>query len=139
VETGEECRAVTEVVDRLCAELGLPTLEESAQPRAEKLSARSLGVLLNPEDESLVSAARRSLVRLAAALAAHHPKVVSEVAYWALLDGAEVVMRTELAAGNRVIPLMPSFVFLIVLPMVDQDRALDLSRRTEELLAETLP
>jgi hypothetical protein len=54
----------------------------------------------------------------------------------AALDGAESVIRGELLFGNadRLPALMPGFVFLVVLPVVDQDRALELSRRTEELI-----
>ena len=54
----------------------------------------------------------------------------------AAIDGAELVMRGELLSGNadRLPALMPSFVFLVALPVVDQDRALELSRRTIELI-----
>lgn len=137
VEAGEERQALTEIADRLCAELGLPGVEAPAEPRARDGSTRLFAGLLGPRDEELVEVARRSLTRISAALAAGHPKVVSETAYGALLDGAEVVMRNELAAGNRIAPLMPSFVFLISLPMVDQDQALELSGWAESLLAES--
>ncbi len=136
MKAGEERRALTEIADRICAELGLPACEASAAAQGQERSTQLFAALLGPREEELVAAARGSLVRISAALAARHPKVVSETAYQALLDGAEVVMRNELAAGNRIPPLMPSFVFLIVLPMVDQDQALDLSRRTAELIAE---
>ena len=45
-------------------------------------------------------------------------------------------MRGELVSGNaaQLPALMPSFVFLVALPVVDQDRALELSRRTSELI-----
>ena len=45
-------------------------------------------------------------------------------------------MRGELVSGNaaQLPALMPSFVFLVALPVVDQDRALELSRRTERLV-----
>jgi hypothetical protein len=53
------------------------------------------------------------------------------------LDGAELVMRGELIRGNgtRLGALVPSFVFLVTLPMVEQDEALALSQRAGELLA----
>lgn len=41
-------------------------------------------------------------------------------------------MRGELVSGNAA--LMPSFVFLVTLPVVDQDRALELSRRAAQLV-----
>lgn len=45
-------------------------------------------------------------------------------------------MRGELARGNanQLPALMPSFVFLVTLPIVEQDEALNLSRRASELL-----
>jgi hypothetical protein len=44
------------------------------------------------------------------------------------------------ASGNdaRLPQLMPSFIFLVALPIVEQDRALELSRRTSELIEEQL-
>jgi hypothetical protein len=47
-------------------------------------------------------------------------------------------MRGELLSGNaaQLPQLLPSFVFLVALPIVDQDRALELSRRTSELIEE---
>jgi hypothetical protein len=45
-------------------------------------------------------------------------------------------MRGELVSGNaaRLPALMPSFVFLVTLPVVDQDRAIELSRKTARLV-----
>jgi hypothetical protein len=45
-------------------------------------------------------------------------------------------MRGELMRGNsaQLPTLMPSFVFLVALVVVDQDRALELSARTAELI-----
>lgn len=125
------------MADQLCAGFGYSKGEERREQAAPERAARPwlFAELLSPEDERLVATARRSLTRIAAALEANHPKVVSETAYQALLDGTEVVMRNELTAGNPIAPLMPGFVFLIALPMVDQDEALELSRRTESLLA----
>jgi hypothetical protein len=61
---------------------------------------------------------------------------VPENAVGAALDGAELVIRGELVRGNadRLADLMPSFVFLVTLPIVDQDEALALSRRAAELV-----
>ncbi len=49
-------------------------------------------------------------------------------------------MRGELVMGNadRLPALMPSFVFLVVLPVVGQDRAFELSKRTSTLLEAAL-
>ena len=54
----------------------------------------------------------------------------------AALDGAEMVMRGELVSGNagQLPALMPSFVFLVALPVVTEDEALDLSKRMARLV-----
>jgi len=65
-----------------------------------------------------------------------HPPAVSRTVTGAITDGAESVMRAELAKGNRPSELMPSFVFLAVLPMLSRDQALELSRRTASILEE---
>lgn len=139
MRAGAEHEALTELADRLCAELGHPIegeLPESAQ--SDEVRAKLFGDLLTPEQERLVTAVRRSLAWIAAALEADHPKVVSETAYRALLDGAELVTRSELAQGNSVTALVPSFVFLIALPMITNDEALELSRRASALLEQTI-
>jgi hypothetical protein len=43
-------------------------------------------------------------------------------------------------SGNaaRLPTLMPSFVFLVALPLVDQDRALELSQRSAQLVEKAL-
>lgn len=53
----------------------------------------------------------------------------------ATLDGAEMTMRGELMRGRceRLPALMPSFVFLVALPIVPEGEAFDLSQRTVEL------
>lgn len=89
------------------------------------------------EEERLVGRLRGSLQRIAAALSAgREDPPVQAVA--AALDGAEIVMSGELVRGGvgRLPRLLPSFVFLVALPIVEQDRALALSRRTAELIAE---
>jgi hypothetical protein len=139
VTAGEEREALAEIADRLCAETGYAIgdeLPDHARPRRDEERAPLFADLLAPEQEGLILTARRSLARLAAALGARHPKAVTERTYRALLDGSELVMRNELAAGNRVLGLMPSFVFLIAIPMLTQDEALELSRRTAVLLEE---
>jgi hypothetical protein len=93
--------------------------------------------MLGPEDESLVVKVREALAGIAATLFTEAEEPSSRAVETAL-DGAEFVMRGELLTGNpeRVLRLMPSFVFLIALSVVEQDRALELSRRTSELIAE---
>jgi len=92
--------------------------------------------ILNSEDELLVVRVRRGLAKIAAALNGEGSEGTSEKAVSAALDGAEMVMRGELVSGNaaRLPTLMPSFVFLVTLPVVDQDRAIELSRKTARLV-----
>ncbi len=84
---------------------------------------------------------RRSLAKVAAALGDDGCDGVSGRSVSIALDGAEVVMRGELAMGNagQLPALLPSFVFLVALPVVDQGRALELSRRAAQLVEATLP
>jgi hypothetical protein len=95
---------------------------------------------LSPEDESLVAAIRRDLAKVAAAAGAERRRSAPQGEVDAALDHAELVMRGELAGGNaeQLPALMPSFVFLVTLPIVKQDEALDLSRRTSELIERAL-
>jgi hypothetical protein len=92
--------------------------------------------ILNSEDELLVARVRRGLAKVAAALGGEGSEGASGSAVGAALDGAEMVMRGELVSGNgaQLPALMPSFVFLVTLPVVDQDRALELSKRTARLV-----
>jgi hypothetical protein len=84
----------------------------------------------------LVAAVRNGLERVAMAAGAARQAAPAEEAVGAALDGAEMVVRGELVCGKpaRVATLLPSFVFLVTLPLVEQDEALKLSRRTAELL-----
>ncbi len=47
-------------------------------------------------------------------------------------------MRSELMAGRRVSTAMPSFVFLIAMPVFDREEALELSQRAAALLEQLL-
>jgi hypothetical protein len=122
---------------RLCAEFGYRLAPENPRDADRNLADR-IGATLSPPDEELIATARRSLTRLMAAVRAKHPPVVSETTLGALADGAELVMRMELARGVPPSRLMPSFVFLVILPMVDQSEAMKFSRRAEALLGEAL-
>jgi hypothetical protein len=126
------------VVDQLCAELGGTAVREDDLD--SPLNRDGMSGLLTPEEESLVARLRRGLAKVAAAVSAKEPDDGPKAAVRAALDGAEMVMRGELASGNaeQLPSLMPSFVFMVTLPAVDQDGALDLSRRTAELIEREL-
>lgn len=92
---------------------------------------------LKADDDALVRAVRAVLATIAARLAAAAENPTSYSVQGAL-DGAEIVMRGELMTdrGDRLPRLMPSLIFLVALPIVEQDRALALSQRTAELIDE---
>jgi hypothetical protein len=139
VQAGDQHEALLGVADQLCAELGYPDGDEQMHGACSALGGSGGGAtgVLSPQDESLVATLRRSLAKVAAAAAgAARPEAADQSGVSAALDGAELVVRGELARGNatQLPALMPSFVFLVTLPIVEQDEALELSRRTAELI-----
>jgi hypothetical protein len=137
VQAGKR-KALLRVADRLCAELGYGESEFLPEGRSGLCGNNGgLADILSPEDESLVAALRGRLAKVAAAAGTTRSDGLPESAVGVALDGAELVIRGELVRGNaeRLPDLMPSFVFLVTLPIVEQDEALDLSRRTSELIA----
>jgi hypothetical protein len=140
---GVEREVLLGVLDDLCAELGCPEGGQGVSGAALPLCGAKLrGMLrvLSAEDELFVSAMRRALAKLASALGAATAQGVRRNALGAALDGTELVIRGELLSGNaeQIPSLIPSFVFLVTVPIVEQDAALDLSSRTSELIAGAL-
>jgi hypothetical protein len=123
------------VVAQLCAELAPPDQGEIPTLPSALGEGGAMAGILSTEDELWVTRLRSGLARIAAALSggAEPP---DSVAVRAALDGADLVMRGELVNGNEdwLPQLVPSFVFLVALPIVDQDRALEVSRRCAELI-----
>lgn len=139
--SGDEREALIRVADRLCAEFGYEVdstvpAEEPSQPTLT--STWLFGKSPDPDVEQLIAAARYSLTRLCSALEPRRPASLPEITVPALIDGAELVMRGEMAKGKAPSAVMPDFVFLVALPLVDQDEALELSQRTASLLEEEL-
>jgi hypothetical protein len=95
---------------------------------------------LGPEDEQFVAAIRQALAELAAAVGVGALDDDRQRTVLAALDGAELVTRGQLALGRpeQLRMLLPSFVFLVALPIVEQDEALSLSRRAGELVDQHL-
>jgi hypothetical protein len=139
VAEGNAREALLRVAKRLSVELGYAdggdtTLGASLSGGQAEAQADTL----DPKDERLVAEVRHGLARLADALgAAEHPEPVQRL-LTATLDGAEMMMRRELMRGRceRLPALMPSFVFLVALPIAPQDEAIELSQRTIDLLEE---
>jgi len=138
VPAGDQHEALLRVADQLCAQLGYAGGEQEAHGASSPLggSGGAVGEVLSPQDEALVASVRRGLANVAAAAGAARSASTDGSAVSAALDGAELVMRGELARGNatQLPALIPSFVFLVTLPIVEQDEALKLSQRTSELI-----
>ena len=137
MQAGNYGEMLLRVADRLCRELGYAESGEVPGARTTPGEGLATSRILDSEDAALVARLRTALAKIAVALNTRSedapvPGVL------AALDGAEMVMRGELVSGNagQLPRLMPSFVFLVALPIVEQDRALELSRRTSELIEE---
>jgi hypothetical protein len=126
------------VADQLGRELGYAEGGDVPGARATPGEGLASSQLLNSEDAALVARLRTALAKIAAALLNARSERAPVPGVLPALEGAELVMRGELISGNAAqLPrLMPSFVFLVALPIVEQDRALELSRRTSELIEE---
>ncbi len=141
---GTEREALLRLAEQLCGELGYAHLQGGETAEAQDLASgerEAMVGMLSPEDEELVKEMRLGLARLAAAVGAGAPPTgAPKSAVRVALDGAELVMRGELIRGNgtQLGALIPSFVFLITLPMVEQDEALGLSQRTSALIEQEL-
>lgn len=140
MSAGNEGGALLRVMDGLCAELRGRGGEGGTHDGSPKLSSRGedLSPVLSAEDESLVATIMAGLTEVATAAGAGKAGGATRRAVIAALAGVELVMRGELVIGEaeRLPALMPSFVFLVTLPVVDQDKALELSRRAAELVEE---
>jgi hypothetical protein len=143
VAAGTEREALLRLVEQLCGELGYAHLQGETAEAQELAGAERerMADMLSPEDEELVKEMRLGLARLAAAVGPEAPPTVApKSAVRVALDAVELVMRGELIRGDgtQLGALMPSFVFLVTLPMVEQDEALELSQRTNDLVEREL-
>jgi hypothetical protein len=137
-----ERKALIRIADQLSVELGYVGDREIPGEDSDLGGEESaMAGILNSGDELLVTEIRRGLAKVAAAaLDGAEPVDTTESAVDAVLDGAEMVMRGEMVMGNagQLPALMPGFVFLVTLPVVDQDRALELSKRCARLIEAAL-
>jgi hypothetical protein len=136
-----ERKALIRVAEQLSVELGYVGRQEILGEYSGLGGEEgAMAGILNSEDELLVSEIRRGLAKVAAAaFDGEEPIGAGETAIGAALDGTELVMRGEIVMGNagRLPALLPGFVFLATLPVVDQDRALELSKRASALVEGT--
>jgi hypothetical protein len=95
--------------------------------------------ILSPREERFVAAMRLALAELACDAGAGSLKGASERMVVAALEGTELVVRGQLAMGSpqKLRVLLPSFIFLITLPIVEQDDALAISGRAVDLIEQT--
>jgi hypothetical protein len=135
VQAGNDGEVLLRVADKLCAELAIAGSWEIPEGHSTLGEAGMMAGILSADDESLVKRLSEALAKIAAALGVGLEDPPTR-AVWIALDGAEMVVRGELVSGKvgQLPRLMPSLVFLVALPIVDQDRALELSRRTVELI-----
>jgi hypothetical protein len=98
------------------------------------------GASLSARDEAFVAAMRQALTELAGAIGMESLDRERQRAVQTALDGAELVTRGQLAmeSPEQLRMLLPSFVFLVSLPIVEQDEALALSRRAGTLVDQHL-
>lgn len=139
VPAGNHGEVLLQVADQLCAELGFAEAGEVPGARSVLGVKGVMGGILSPEDEALARRTREKLARIAIALGFDGKGERARVVTVAL-DGAEMALRGELVSGNadQLPQLLPSLVFLVALPLVDQDHALELSHRIAELIADAM-
>ena len=123
------------MMDQLCAELPAGKAQKVTKIEAALEDEGVVKGVLGPEDEALVSGLRKALVGIAAALDAD-PEDAHLHRVRVAIDSAEMATRGELLAGNasHLPRLLPSFAFMVALPIVGQDLALKLSQRAAELV-----
>ena len=139
MKEGNLGEVIARVVDQLCGGLPPAKTEDVTEIEAALRGDDLMTGVLGAEDEALIGRVRQSLVRIATALGAGQSDFQIRSVRVAI-DGAEMASRGELLAGNaRYLPrLLPSFVFMVALPIVEQDRALELSHRAAKLIDQEL-
>jgi hypothetical protein len=134
---GVERRRLLLALGELCNEVCQAPREEEEEPHGNVLpEAWRPDAALGSEDEKLVAGLKSCLGRLASAARSGRGEPVQAAAVRRRLDGAEFVMRREImmGQGERLPKLLPSFVFLVVLPLLGHAEALHLSERAARLL-----
>lgn len=127
--------ALLRVADQLCAELPAARSQDITEIE-EVLDGEDLMVgIFGADDEAAARGLRKALVRFAVPLALDADETQIRRIRVAI-DGAEMAARGELLTGNawHLPRLLPSFVFMVALPVVEQGEALALSRRAAELV-----
>ena len=103
--------------------------------QTEQLAAeRPFDARLGEDDEQLVTELRAGLAKLAGSR--QGKPVDAAAAVQGALDGAEFVVRGDLLSGQsaRLPQMLPSFVFLVLLPLLGKPEALRAAERAARLL-----
>jgi hypothetical protein len=135
VAGGGDGEHLVAVVRELCDELGSAPGEDATDEERKLASSSELWKRLGGGEDGLAPRLRSELGRLAAIAIAIGDGEGSR-AVRASLDGAELVIRGEIAA-RRLETLeshLPGITFTIALPALGRERALALSQRAAELL-----
>jgi hypothetical protein len=132
---GHETDRLVAVLGNLCEELGFS--EDDQGPGPAWLEGHQTGLWEGClDDDRSIPQLREALAKLAWAATGGAPgSGQEERAVLRALDGVELVMRAELAAerAEMLTEHLPGFVYVVVLPRLGQERAIDLSRRIEQL------
>lgn len=135
-----------DLTDRVVALLGQLRAELGGESAAgAKLAPRRERPGFGEVERELAGRIREALAALAEAAWAtsdRDPDAMERRALQAALDGAELVWASELAAerAERLARYLPGFVFVALLPPLDQKGALQVSRRASDLaIAADLP
>lgn len=135
---GDEGEALLEIVRQIGGEVSRRsgTSGASGDPSFGSGTCLRTAADLTPQEEEFVGALRLALAELASAAGAGSVEESSERMVKAALDGAELVIRGQLAMGSpqQLRVLLPSSIFLITLPIVEQDDALAISSRAVDLI-----
>jgi len=134
---GADRKRLLQVLDDLrsevCAETDVRKSDGEGLVQGQQLGA------LSEEDEQLVASLREGLESLAGGRQEQPARVA--LAVEGALDGAEFVVRGDILMGQlgRLPQLLPSFVFLVRLPLSGKPEALRISRRAARLLSDGVP
>jgi hypothetical protein len=117
----------------LCNEIGADTIDE--QQSGGRAAQEFFGRNLSGQDGQLIVALRAGLERLARSATVDSAQ--ADAAVRSALDGAEFVAGGDILLGRRarLAELLPSFVFLTLLPISGKAEALRLATRAAGLLA----